>query len=596
MDEMKIFEKAKLNKNVLFNYIKQKQKTSKTIGPFIKDKVILSEHPSEILRKQYESVFSKPKGEFKISNPYEFFNTCILCQKEIVHICPDDMDGPRMGSIRELSNIYFSEDDTRESISKIEANMSCGPDGIPGILLRKCIDTLAGPLTKFWNLSSETGKIPARLKKAFILPTLKPGSSKNDPASFRPISQTSQLMKVHERSVKRFLQSHLEVNGYLNSFQYGFREKRSCLAQLLVFYDNILSNIEKGVNQDCIYLDFSKAFDVVDWGILCHRMRKKGIIGNMGLWLYDFLQERTQQVLVNNVLSSTSKVTSGVPQGTVLGPLMFLILIDSLGDTEMDAIIKAFADDSKVTLPVNNTDQAAKLQENMELIYNWESDNNMRFNISKFNVIKFGRNSEMKEEYNYFGPETSNIMIDNDEVRDLGVIITPDCDYKSHISKVISKINQRVGYILRTFKNRNLDFMKWAWKVYVQPLADYCSQLWGPSNGPELKRIENTLKSFSSKILCIKHMSYWDRLKAMKLYSMGRRIERYKILYIFKIITGQVQNCGVKWSNNENSGTIFTEISTQIILNHKGRIPSILPHQDFSINCHEVSEMTDHPH
>ena len=187
----------------------------------------------------------------------------------------------------------------------------------------------------------------------------------------------------------------------------------------------------------------------------------------------------------------------------------------------------------------------------------------MKFNISKFNVIKFGRNLDMKDEYNYFGPETDEIMIDNDEVRDLGVIISPDCNYKSHISKVISKINQRVGYILRTFKNRNLDFMKWAWKVYIQPLADYCSQLWGPSYGPELKRIENTLKSYSSKIIGIKHMNYWDRLKAMKLYSMGRRIERYRILYIYKIITGQVQNCGINWSNTINSGTIITEISTQ---------------------------------
>ena len=85
-------------------------------------------------------------------------------------------------------------------------------------------------------------------------------------------------------------------------------------------------------------------------------------------------------------------------------------------------------------------------------------------------------------------------MLDNDEVRDLGITISLECNYKSHVSKVISKINQRVGYLLRTFKTRNLDFMKWAWKVYIQPIADYCSQLWGPSFGPDLKRIEHTLK------------------------------------------------------------------------------------------------------
>ena len=151
---MNLFEKAKMNKNILFNYIKQKQKSSKTIGPFIRDKVILKEHPSEILRKQYESVFSKPNNFFKVSDPYKFFNECMECQQEKVHICPEDFDEPRMGSIQELSNIHFSEDDTRESISKIEANMGCGPDGIPGILIKNCIDSLAGPLTKFWNHSS----------------------------------------------------------------------------------------------------------------------------------------------------------------------------------------------------------------------------------------------------------------------------------------------------------------------------------------------------------------------------------------------------------------------------------------------------------
>ena len=189
-------------------------------------------------------------------------------------------------------------------------------------------------------------------------------------------------MKVQERSLKRFLQTHLEVNGYLNNFQYGFREKRSCLAQLLSFYNSILNNIEEGSNQDCIYLDFAKAFDVVDWGILCHRMRDKGIHGNTGIWLHNFLQERTQEILVNNTLSKPSNVTSGVPQGTVLGPLLFLILIDSLGDTEIDALITAFADDSKVTMPIDNEEEALKLQKSLESIYEWEKANNMKFNVA----------------------------------------------------------------------------------------------------------------------------------------------------------------------------------------------------------------------
>ena len=289
-------------------------------------------------------------------------------------------------------------------------------------------------------------------------------------------------------------------------------------------------------------------------------MRDKGIHGNTGIWLHNFLQERTQEILVNNTLSKPSNVTSGVPQGTVLGPLLFLILIDSLGDTEIDALITAFADDSKVTMPIDNEEEALKLQKSLESIYEWEKANNMKFNVAKFNVIKFGRNSDMKDDYNYYGPDMNDIMLDNDEVRDLGVIISPDGSYKAHISKTISKINQRVGYLLRTFKNRSLDFMRWAWKTYVQPIADYCSQLWGPSSGSDLKRLEHTLKSFTAKIEGIKHLNYWERLKSLKMYSMGRRMERYKVLYIYKIITGRVQNCGISWTHNSNSGTNIMEI------------------------------------
>ena len=117
-------------------------------------------------------------------------------------------------------------------------------------------------------------------------------------------------------------------------------------------------------------------------------MWEKGIHGRVGVWLHNFFQERSQEVLVNDTLSKPSNVTSGVPQGTVLGPLMFLILIDSLGETEIEAIITAFADDSKVTILLNNIEEASKLQSSMEAIYNWENTNNMKFNISKFNITR----------------------------------------------------------------------------------------------------------------------------------------------------------------------------------------------------------------
>ena len=124
--------------------------------------------------------------------------------------------------------------------------MSSGPDGIPGILLNKCASALSYPLSKFWNLSMQVGRIPPNLKLAFIIPQLKSGSSRNEPSSWRPISQTSQLIKTYERAIKKSMQTFLEENSLLNDFQYGFRQNRSCLSQLLAFYKAVLKETEEG--------------------------------------------------------------------------------------------------------------------------------------------------------------------------------------------------------------------------------------------------------------------------------------------------------------------------------------------------------------
>lgn len=124
----------------------------------------------------------------------------------------------------------------------------------------------------------------------------------------------------------------------------------------------------------------------------------------------------------------------------------------------------------------------------------------MQFNSGKFKIIKFGKNQNLKNECSYFGPDHLKEITDSEEVRDLGIYITPEVNFKFHISKVISKVNQRIGYLLRSFKCRKPEFMKWCWKNYIQPIIDYCSQLWGPVTGSELNRLENTLKSFTAKI------------------------------------------------------------------------------------------------
>ena len=152
--------------------------------------------------------------------------------------------------------------------------------------------------------------------------------------------------------------------------------------------------LESGENVDAIYLDFLKAFDKVDIGILCHRMKAKGIHGMLGVWLHDFLTNRKQQVIANNVISEVSIVKSGVPQGTVLGPLLFIILIDSLSEVDIMSGMRMFADDTRVTKYIRTKEDMESLQTDLDKIYQWQETNNMQFNGAMLENIIYGQDED----------------------------------------------------------------------------------------------------------------------------------------------------------------------------------------------------------
>ena len=159
--------------------------------------------------------------------------------------------------------------------------------------------------------------------------------------------------------------------------------------------------IEKGENADILYLDFSKAFDKVDVGLLSHRLKQMGISGQVGKWLIDFLTDRVQNVVANGKKGPDSIVRSGVSQGTILGPILFLIIIQSLDDLELSSVIASFADDTKVLRKVNSLEDVEDMQADLDKLYEWETQNNMLFNISKFKWLQLGKNTVLKNEYCY---------------------------------------------------------------------------------------------------------------------------------------------------------------------------------------------------
>ena len=231
--------------------------------------------------------------------------------------------------------------------------------------------------------------------------------------------------------------------------------------------------------------------------------------------------------MANGQLSKDEKIVSGVPQGSVLGPVLFLLIIDSIGDLDANLTISCFADDSKLFYSINNLEDAEYFQSCLEKLNMWQKDNNMSFNNSKFQLVQYGRNYELRENYNYMSPDYSEVICGSETVRDLGVHINNAGNYSDHIDIIYKKSKQRINMLLRTFNNRSLEFMKFCWKTYVQPILDYASQIWAPIEGGPLIKLESLLRSFSAKIDGISHLHYWDRLRKLNIFSLSRRYERY---------------------------------------------------------------------
>ena len=506
----------KTNPRFFFAYAKQFSVKKTKVGPLVNKNNEFTDSSYEmanILSEQYASVFSVPSGK---SSPEEVDN-----------------------SIPMLDDIVFTEEDIINAIDELRNNSASGPEGLAAILLKKCKKSLAKPLYSLWRDCLDKGMTPSKLKEAHIIPVHK-GGSQGTPSNYRPIALTSHLIKVFEKVVRNNLVQFLEENNLLNKSQHGFRIGRSCLSQLLDYHDKIISLMEAGFNVDSVYLDFSKAFDKVDHQIVLAKLSRIGIRGKLLLWIESFLTSRTQHVIVNGVLSNQCPVVSGVPQGSVLGPLLFLVLLNDIDSNIVSSFLASFADDTRIWKGVSGVNDASALQRDLEIVYQWAEDNNMSFNNLKFENLRFGADSTLKATTSYTSP-CGTIIDTQEHVRDLGVTMSSDGTFSEHIQKICLSARNMCAWILRTFSDRSCDLMLTTWKSLVLPIVDYCSQLWCPLKKGDIQLIEDIQKAFTRKIPHKGH-DYWKRLRTLRLYSLERRRERYRIIYVWKMLESIAPN------------------------------------------------------
>ena len=486
---------------------------------------------AEILSKQYASVFTEPDPDETISNIKEFFN--------------------HEGG---LNDIYFTVNDVASAMKTIPLCSSPGPDQFPAFLLNRFSVELAPALYRIWRDSLDSGEMPEGTNLAYISPIFK-GGDRTLPKNYRPVALTSHLTKVFEKVVKAALVEYLTTNNLFNPGQHGFRRGHSTLTQLIQYYEDILTKVESSDSVDSIYLDFAKAFDKCDHSVIMTKLKHFGVSGKVGIWIGNFIRMRKQAVSVDGEISETMQVVSRVPQGSVLGPILFLILISDIDNGIHESSVSSFADDTRAWRGIKTEEDSARLQSDLATVYDWAERNRMVFNASKFECVKFGKSSTSQVTY----LSSSGLPIQCvDHVRDLGITLSGDCTFKAHAEKTISACNQMAGWIFRTFSSRDKDTLLPLYKQLVMSRAEYCCILWSPTDSATISRLESIQRAFTRRLdnfNGVNRPNYWERLSALKMYSLERRRERYAIIFVWKALQGPVPDPGFLPRTNPRTGT-----------------------------------------
>ena len=356
---------------------------------------------------------------------------------------------------------------------------------------------------------------------------------KCDPGNYRPVSLTCILCKVLESFIRDAIVNHMNDMSLYSKHQHGFRQNRSCVTQLLEVIEDFTSMIEEGNNFDVIYLDFSKAFDSVPHERLLLKMQTYGIAGNVLTWVEGFLKDRVQRVRVGEAFSRETKVLSGIPQGSILGPILFTIFINDLPDN-MECSCKIFADDTKI---YNSTDNNDKLQRDLDRMIDWSNTWNLHFNASKCKVVHFGIKNPMYS-YNMKTDNDTVTLQTSEEEKDLGVTFDHSLKFDRHITNAISKANKMLGIIKRSFTFRDKDTLTRLYKTLVRPHLEYANTVWHPLLKRQSISIEKVQRRATRLVKSIRHLSYEERLKQLHLPSLKFRRLRGDLIQTYKIFKG----------------------------------------------------------
>jgi len=431
-----------------------------------------------------------------------------------------------------INYVAFSHFAIKKIIAKLKTKSAGGPDGIPPIFLKNVASILVSPLVFLYTVFFESTFIPSVWLSAYITPVYKKGDSSLC-ENYRPISLTCTMCKIMESVIKQQLVNHLLRKGLISKNQHAFVVKHSTVTNLLECVYDWEVSLHSRQPEDTIYVDFSCAFDSVVHAKLIFKLHNLGVGGLLLGWIATFLSNRSQIVVVEHCFSQSSPVKSGVPQGSVLGPVLFILFVNDiagLGETN-DVTLKLFADDLKIYSSISSSTAAAHLQGALSDLESWCELWQMRVNVAKTTVLHLGSNNP-KTKYFFNGKDLSF----SDEVRDLGISIDVRLSYDKHISNICNKASSRIGVLFRGFATRNLRILRKDYVSYIRPVLEYASPVWCPYLLKYIKAIEKVQRQFTKRISQLSDLSYGERLAALDLETLEIRRLKADLLLYYKIV------------------------------------------------------------
>ena len=346
-----------------------------------------------------------------------------------------------------------------------------------------------------------------------------------------------------ERVLKKQITCYLETSNLINANQHGFRHNHSCSTQLLSQLHYILSNSVKGLGIDSIYIDYAKAFDKVDHGLLLKKLKCYGIVGNYFNWIVNFLQDRRQTVFVNDSFSYETSVISGVPQGSVLATLLFILYNNDLTSAvDSNALILSFADDTKLLSTISSVEDQNALQLNLNSIIEWSKVNNMELNNDKFELLSFNLSTNNPNKIllqelpfqTYLNVYSASdfVIVPSTLVRDLGVYFDEKLNWAGHYNIILQKAKKMCAWIFSSMYSRDKEVLLVLFNALVRSNLEYCCEVWCPHLKKDILSFEQIQRSFTNRISGLQRLNYWERLHYLKISSLQRRREKLIILHV----------------------------------------------------------------